>query len=52
MRPIHLAALDRTRPVLILTREQVRPLLSSITVVPRADAHREGGIACRAPSAA
>ena len=34
MRPIHLAALDKTRPVLILTREQVRPLLTSITVAP------------------
>jgi mRNA interferase MazF len=34
MRPIHLAALDKTRPVLILTREQVRPFLTSITVAP------------------
>jgi len=34
MRPIHLAALDKTRPVLILTREQVRPYLTSITVAP------------------
>jgi mRNA interferase MazF len=34
MRPIHLAALDKTRPVLILTREQVRPYLKSITVAP------------------
>jgi len=34
MRPIHLATLDETRPVLILTREQVRPLLTSITVAP------------------
>jgi len=34
MRPIHLAALDKTRPVLILTREQVRPLLTSITIAP------------------
>jgi mRNA interferase MazF len=34
MRPIHLAALDKTRPVLILTRPQVRPYLNSITVAP------------------
>jgi mRNA interferase MazF len=34
MRPIHLAALDKTRPVLVLTREQVRPYLTSITVAP------------------
>lgn len=34
MRPIHLATLDKTRPVLILTREQVRPYLNSITVAP------------------
>jgi mRNA interferase MazF len=34
MRPIHLAALDKTRPVLVLTREQVRPYLASVTVAP------------------
>jgi mRNA interferase MazF len=34
MRPIHLAALDKTRPVLILTREPVRPYLRSITIAP------------------
>jgi mRNA interferase MazF len=34
MRPIHVAALDKTRPVLVLTREQVRPFLASITVAP------------------
>ena len=34
MRPIHLAALDKTRPVLILTRPQVRPFLNSVTVAP------------------
>lgn len=34
MRPIHLASLDKTRPVLILTRDQVRPFLNSITVAP------------------
>jgi len=34
MRPIHLAHLDRTRPVLVLTRELVRPHLSRVTVAP------------------
>lgn len=34
MRPIHLASLDKTRPVLILTREAVRPFLNSITIAP------------------
>jgi mRNA interferase MazF len=34
MRPIHLAALDKTRPVLFLTRAQVRPFLNSVTVAP------------------
>jgi mRNA interferase MazF len=34
MRPIHLATLDKTRPVLILTRAQVRPFLNSVTVAP------------------
>lgn len=34
MRPIHLAELDKTRPVLILTRELVRPHLSRVTVAP------------------
>ena len=34
MRPIHLAALDKTRPVLILTRELVRPHLRSVTIAP------------------
>ena len=34
MRPIHLAALDKTRPVLILTRAQVRPYLNAITITP------------------
>ena len=34
MRPIHLAMLDKTQPVLILTREQVRPFLTSVTVAP------------------
>ena len=34
MRPIHLAVLDKTRPVLILTRELVRPHLTRVTVAP------------------
>ena len=34
MRPIHLARLDETRPVLVLTRELVRPHLSRVTVAP------------------
>ncbi|MDP3973106.1 MAG: type II toxin-antitoxin system PemK/MazF family toxin [Candidatus Nanopelagicales bacterium] len=34
MRPIHLAALDKTRPVVVLTREQVIPFLNSVTVTP------------------
>ena len=34
MRPIHLAQLDQERPVLILTRETVRPHLARVTVAP------------------
>ena len=34
MRPIHLARLDKTRPVLVLTREVVRPHLRRVTVAP------------------
>ncbi|HEY3960064.1 MAG TPA: type II toxin-antitoxin system PemK/MazF family toxin [Solirubrobacteraceae bacterium] len=34
MRPIHIARLDKTRPVLVLTREFVRPHLSAVTVAP------------------
>lgn len=34
MRAIHLANLDKTRPVLILTRERMRPYLTSVTVAP------------------
>ncbi|MHB8532863.1 MAG: type II toxin-antitoxin system PemK/MazF family toxin [Solirubrobacteraceae bacterium] len=34
MRPIHTARLDKTRPVLILTREAVRPHLTRVTVAP------------------
>jgi mRNA interferase MazF len=34
MRPIHVAQLDKARPVLILTRELVRPYLTTVTIVP------------------
>ncbi|MEJ7716833.1 MAG: type II toxin-antitoxin system PemK/MazF family toxin [Thermoleophilaceae bacterium] len=34
MRPIHTAELDKPRPVLVLTRELVRPYLSRVTVAP------------------
>ncbi len=34
MRPIHTAHLDKVRPVLVLTRELVRPHLSRVTVAP------------------
>ncbi|MDQ3721194.1 MAG: type II toxin-antitoxin system PemK/MazF family toxin [Actinomycetota bacterium] len=34
MRPIHVARLDKARPVLILTRELVRPHLNTVTVAP------------------
>lgn len=34
MRPIHLARLDKSRPVLVLTRELVRPHLTRVTVAP------------------
>jgi len=34
MRPIHLARLDKLRPVVVLTREAARPVMSSVTVAP------------------
>lgn len=34
MRPIHIADLDKARPVLVLTRELVRPHLETVTVAP------------------
>lgn len=34
MRPIHNARLDKVRPVLVLTRELVRPHMSRVTVAP------------------
>ena len=34
MRPIHVAHLDKHRPVLVLTRELVRPHMTRVTVAP------------------
>jgi mRNA interferase MazF len=34
MRPIHIARLDKARPVLLLTRELVRPHLTTVTIAP------------------
>jgi mRNA interferase MazF len=34
MRPIHLARMDKMRPVLVLTREAVRPHRTKVTVAP------------------
>jgi mRNA interferase MazF len=34
MRPIHIAQLDKARPVLVLTREPVRPYMVRVTVAP------------------
>jgi mRNA interferase MazF len=34
VRPIHTAQLDKPRPVLVLTRELVRPYMTSVTVAP------------------
>jgi mRNA interferase MazF len=34
VRPIHVARLDKRRPVLVLTRELVRPYLTRVTVAP------------------
>ena len=34
MRPIHVAHLDKARPVLVLTREVVRPHMSTVTIAP------------------
>jgi mRNA interferase MazF len=34
MRPIHVARLDKARPVLVLTREVVRPHMDTVTVAP------------------
>lgn len=32
MRPIHLAQLEKLRPVVVLTRESVRPFLNKVTI--------------------
>jgi mRNA interferase MazF len=34
VRPIHLAQLDKVRPVLVLTRDVVRPHLGTVTIAP------------------
>lgn len=34
MRPVHLARLDNVRPVVVLTREVVRPYLRNVTIAP------------------
>src|SRR5215204_966549 len=34
MRAIHVARLDKPRPVLVLTRELVRPHLTTVTIAP------------------
>jgi mRNA interferase MazF len=34
VRPIHVAQLDKARPVLVLTREVVRPHMGTVTVAP------------------
>lgn len=34
MRPIYLARLEKTRPVVLLTRERLVPVLTSVTVAP------------------
>jgi len=34
MRPIHIALLDKSRPVVVLTRELVRPHLNTVTIAP------------------
>jgi mRNA interferase MazF len=34
VRPIHTAQLDRARPVVVLTRELVRPHMARVTVAP------------------
>lgn len=34
MRPIHIAQLDKARPVLVLTRELVRPYMTAVTIAP------------------
>ena len=47
MRPIHIAALDKRRPVLVLTRELVRPAMARVTVAPITTRRR--GLASEVP---
>lgn len=47
MRPIHTARVDKVRPVLILTREVVRPHRTRVTVAPITSAVR--GLATEVP---
>ena len=47
MRPIHIAQLDKARPVLVLTREVARPVLRNVTVAPITT--RVRGIAVEVP---
>lgn len=50
MRPVHVAQLDQMRPVLILTRDLVRPYLSRVTVAPITSTIR--GLSTEVPVAA
>jgi mRNA interferase MazF len=34
MRAIHIASLDKSRPVLVLTRDIARPVLTNVTIAP------------------
>lgn len=34
MRPIHIARVDKSRPVVLLTREAARPFMKRVTVAP------------------
>jgi mRNA interferase MazF len=43
MRPIHLARLEKTLPVVILTRDEVRPFRTRVTVAPITSTIRGGG---------
>ena len=47
MRPIHVADLDKRRPVLVLTRELVRPAMRRVTVAPITSQQR--GLATEVP---
>lgn len=47
MRPIHVAIVDKRRPVVVLTREEVRPYLGWVTVAPIASTAK--GLATEVP---